>query len=115
MLLERGNESGIARIDAAMDADAALVEDGCDMISDFLQHRGRHVDAFHYQQRMAREATRSAMAQAEQQRLSAADRLSPVSANLSTLRRWPVSLARSLAFNARSWSPRNFGMPAAPS
>ncbi len=77
MLLERGNESGIARIDAAMTADAALVEDGCDLISDFLQHRGRHVDAFHYQQRMAREATRSAMAQAEQQRLSAADRLSP--------------------------------------
>jgi Zn-dependent protease with chaperone function len=77
VLLDRQDESGIPVIDAAMDADAALVEHGCAIVRDFLEHRGRHVDAYRYQRRMTSAATMSAMARAERQRLSPADRLRP--------------------------------------
>ena len=41
ILLSREDASGIALIDTAMDADAALVKDGCKIVGEFLEGRGR--------------------------------------------------------------------------
>jgi Zn-dependent protease with chaperone function len=77
LLLDRDDASGIALIDAAMDADAALVEDGCRRVAEFLEHRGRRVEAYQYQRRMNRETTKTSMARAERAELSAVDQLRP--------------------------------------
>ncbi len=77
ILLNHEDASGIALIDAAMDADAALVEDGCKIVVEFLVDRGRHVDAYRYQRRMTRETTMTSMARAEREELSVLDRLRP--------------------------------------
>ncbi len=45
LLLDRDDQSGIALIEEAMDADATLAERGCQAIVDFPQDHGRHADA----------------------------------------------------------------------
>ena len=65
MLLGREDASGIALIDAAMAADPALVEDGCRAAVEFLERRGRHVDAHAYRVRLIRESTRAGLARDE--------------------------------------------------
>jgi Zn-dependent protease with chaperone function len=77
ILLNREDASGIALIDTAMDADAALIEHGCKSVAEFLERRGRHADAHRYQGRMTRETTKTSMARAERAKLSVVDRLRP--------------------------------------
>jgi Zn-dependent protease with chaperone function len=77
LLLDRDDASGIALIEAAMDTDAALVEDGCRSVAEFLEHRGRPVEAYQYQRRMNRETTKTSMARAERAELSVVDQLCP--------------------------------------
>lgn len=54
MLLDREDGSGIALIDAAMDANPSHIADGCRAIADFLERHGRRVDAYRYRRRAAR-------------------------------------------------------------
>lgn len=54
MLLDRDDASGIALIDTAMAAQADLIEHGCQIVAEFLEQRGRHVDAYQYQLRLTR-------------------------------------------------------------
>jgi Zn-dependent protease with chaperone function len=77
MLLDREDDSGVALIETAMDAQADLVENGCRIVVEFLEDRGRHVDAYRYQQRMVRETAKTSMARAERAGLSVVDRLRP--------------------------------------
>lgn len=74
LLLDRGDDSGIGLIEAAMEADAALAEKGCEAIVDFLEDRGRHVDAQRYRSRLSREAAAAKMARRERDQLSVVDR-----------------------------------------
>ena len=74
LLLDRGDASGIALLDAAMDADPDLIESGCRTIVDFLERRGQYLDAHAYQQRRTRQATRAMLAQRELAALSVVDR-----------------------------------------
>jgi Zn-dependent protease with chaperone function len=77
LLLDRDDQSGVALIEAAMDADAALAEDGCQAIVDFLEDRGRHADARRFQARLNREAAAAKIARRERDRLSVVDRFRP--------------------------------------
>ena len=79
ILLDRDDESGTALIDAAMDADATLVEDGCEAIAEYLERHGRHAEARRRLNRATREAARTQMARTERSELSAADRFGPSS------------------------------------
>jgi hypothetical protein len=54
ILLHRDDPSGIALIDAAMSAQPDLIENGCQMVAEFLEQHGRHVDAYQYQLRLTR-------------------------------------------------------------
>ena len=74
LLLDRDNASGIALIEAAMDADPGLIEDGCRAIVDFLEHRGQYADAHVYQRRRTRQATTAKLAERELAALSVVDR-----------------------------------------
>jgi hypothetical protein len=74
LLLDRGDDSGIGLIEAAMQADAALAEKGCEAIVDFLEDRRRHVDAQRYRSRLSREAAAAKMARRERDQLSVVDR-----------------------------------------
>jgi Zn-dependent protease with chaperone function len=74
LLLDRGDHSGIALIEAAMDADAALGEGGCEAMVDFLEDHGRHVDAHRYRARLNREAAAAKIARREREQLSVVDR-----------------------------------------
>jgi hypothetical protein len=77
LLLHRGDAAGAALIDAAIDADAALVEDGCRAVADFLERIGRHADAHRYRVRLTRHEVTSKMARDERVALSVVDRLHP--------------------------------------
>ncbi len=77
ILLDRDDPSGTALIDAAMDANPDLVEDGCEAIVDFLERRGRRAEAYQYQLRMTRQASKTTMAHAERTTLSVVDRFHP--------------------------------------
>jgi Zn-dependent protease with chaperone function len=79
ILLERDDGSGAALIDAAMDADATLVEDGCTAMAEFLERHGRYAEARRYLTRSARESARTQMARTERAELSATDRFGPSS------------------------------------
>ena len=79
ILLERDDGSGAALIDAAMDADATLVEDGCSAMAEFLERHGRYAEARRYLTRSARQSARTQMARTERSELSAADRFGPSS------------------------------------
>lgn len=74
LLLDRGDHSGIALIEAAMDADRALGEQGCDAIVDFLEDHGRRLDAHRYRTRLNREAAAAKIARRERSQLSVVDR-----------------------------------------
>ena len=74
LLLDRNDQSGIALIEAAMDADAALGAAGCEAIVDFLEDHGRHVDAHRYRARLNREAATAKIARRERCQLSVVDR-----------------------------------------
>lgn len=54
ILLDREDASGMALIDAAMDANPELLEDGCSAIVDFLERRGRRAEAYQYRMRVTR-------------------------------------------------------------
>ena len=77
LLLDRDDQSGIALVEAAMDADATLAERGCQAIVDFFEDHGRHADARRYQARLNREAAAAKIAQRERDRLSVVDRFGP--------------------------------------
>jgi Zn-dependent protease with chaperone function len=77
ILLDRDDESGLAYINGAIDADPDLVEDGCRAIIGFLERRGRHAEAFQYERRLARLASVTSMADGERRALSAVDRFRP--------------------------------------
>jgi hypothetical protein len=77
LLLDRDDQSGIALIDAAMEADATLAERGCQAILDFLEDHGRHADAHRYQSRLNKAAAAAKIAQRERDRLSVVDRFGP--------------------------------------
>jgi Zn-dependent protease with chaperone function len=74
LLLDRDDQSGMALIEAAMGADAALTEAGCGAIVGFLEDHGRHADAHRFQARLNREAAAAKIAQRERDRLSVVDR-----------------------------------------
>jgi Zn-dependent protease with chaperone function len=74
MLLDRHDDSGIALIEAAMEADPALVDDGCRALSEFLQGHGRFADAQRYHDRRARSATQRRLANAERCEVTVTDR-----------------------------------------
>jgi Zn-dependent protease with chaperone function len=76
LLLDRGDPSGIALIDAAMNANPALGEEGCEAIVDFLEDHGRQVDAHRYRMRLNREAATAKIARRERGQLSVVDRFS---------------------------------------
>jgi Zn-dependent protease with chaperone function len=65
LLLDRGDSSGIAMIDAAMDARPDLIESGSKIVIDFLEDRGRLVDAYRYQRRRTVQKAKASMARAE--------------------------------------------------
>jgi Zn-dependent protease with chaperone function len=93
ILLDREDASGMALIDAAMDADPDHIEDGCLAAIDFLERRGRRVEAYQYRIRMSRHTTKTATAQAERTTLSVVDRFRPcVDPRVD-----PVAVARRLA------------------
>jgi Zn-dependent protease with chaperone function len=77
ILLDRDDASGTLLIDAAMDADPDLIEDGCKAIIEILERRGRRAEAYQYQLRMTRQAARTATAHAERTTLSVVDRFRP--------------------------------------
>ena len=77
ILLDHGDEAGIALIERAMGADPALVAEGCECLVDFLSDRGRLVEAHGYRLRATRQASRDGMAAAERRELSAVDRFAP--------------------------------------
>jgi hypothetical protein len=77
LLLDRDDDSGIALIDAAMDAEPTLVEQGCEAVARFLKSRGRNADAYPYERRLARHVSESTMAAAERTTLSRVDRFEP--------------------------------------
>ena len=77
LLLDRDDQSGIALIDAAMEADATLAERGCQAVLDFLEDHGRHADAHRYQARLNKQAAAAKIAQRERDRLSVVDRFGP--------------------------------------
>ena len=54
ILLDRDDESGIALVEAAMDARPGLIEDGCQAIGEFLERHGRRVEAFKYERKRTR-------------------------------------------------------------
>ena len=74
LLLDRGDHSGIALIEAAMDADATLGEKGCEAVVDFLEDQGRLVDAHRYRTRLNREVAAAKIARRERSQLSVVDR-----------------------------------------
>jgi Zn-dependent protease with chaperone function len=96
ILLDREDATGIALIAAAMESDAALVEDGCGAIVEFLERRGRHADAHQYQVRLTRQATQARMAAAERKELTVVDRLRPCSDSVVDV----AALSRRLAAEA---------------
>ena len=77
LLLDRDDASGIALIEAAMDANPDLIDDGCSAIVDFLEGRGQYADAHVYQRRRTRQATTAKLAQRELAALSVVDRFRP--------------------------------------
>jgi hypothetical protein len=77
MLLDREDGSGTALIDAAMDANPDLTEEGCRAIMAFLEARGRRVEAYQYELRMTRQKSTARMAHAERTTLSVVDRFHP--------------------------------------
>ena len=62
VLLNRDDTSGVDLIDAAMNANPELVAEGCPAVIDFLQRRGRLVDAYRYERRLAVDRARASMA-----------------------------------------------------
>jgi Zn-dependent protease with chaperone function len=77
LLLDRDDDSGIGLIEAAMEAQPDLVEQGCTAIVAFLKGRGRHADAQPYEHRQTLHASRAMMANAERTTLSRVDRFEP--------------------------------------
>ena len=96
IFLKREDASGIALIDTAMDADAALVEDGCKIVVEFFEGRGRRADAYQYQLRMTRETTKTSMARAERAEHSVFDQWRPCADQSIDV----VALSRRLALEA---------------
>jgi Zn-dependent protease with chaperone function len=82
LLLDRGDQKGVALIEAAMEADATLSEEGCRTIVDYLEARGRHADAHRFQARLNKEAAVGRIAQRERERLSVVDRFAPSEAEV---------------------------------
>ncbi len=74
ILLDREDEAGVALIERAMNADPALVAEGCERLVDFLSDRGRLAEAHAYRLRATRQASRDGMAASERSALSAVDR-----------------------------------------
>jgi Zn-dependent protease with chaperone function len=77
ILLHRDSEMGMALIQAAMDAEPALVQEGCSVLIDFLERHSRHADAHQFKVRQARDATRSNMAATERLQVTPVDRFVP--------------------------------------
>jgi hypothetical protein len=93
ILLDRDDASGIPLIDAAMEANADLIEDGCRTVVEFLENRGRRAEAYEYRLRLTRQMTNATTAQTERTTLSVTDRFGPC----ADPRIDPTALARRLA------------------
>jgi Zn-dependent protease with chaperone function len=77
LLLSRGDEGGIALINAAMDVDASAVLPGCDLIFGYLQDQGRIEEAARYRERWIERHDLLQHDQSERSHLAERDRLLP--------------------------------------
>jgi Zn-dependent protease with chaperone function len=77
ILLDRDDETGVALIERAIDADPTLVPEGCEQLIYFFRNRNRLTEAHRYLLRSTREATRGKMAETERNHVSAFDRFAP--------------------------------------
>jgi len=77
ILLGRDDPAGLVLVEAAMDAQPSLVDEGCRTAIAFLENRGREADAERFRVRRARQTTLQRMADAERERLSVVDRFGP--------------------------------------
>jgi Zn-dependent protease with chaperone function len=68
VLLDRDDSSGLALIDAAMAAKPDLIESGSRIAGEFLQHRGRLVDAYHYERRRILQKANASMTERDRSR-----------------------------------------------
>lgn len=75
--LDRQDESGVALIERAMDADASLVSEGCGLLVQFFEGRGKLTEAHRYQTRARRHGTREQLASSERNAVTALDRFVP--------------------------------------
>jgi Zn-dependent protease with chaperone function len=74
ILLDRDSDPGMELIEAAMHADPDLVEEGCELMIDFLESRGRRTEAYRYRLWTSRQTSGALMARAERSTLSVVDR-----------------------------------------
>jgi Peptidase family M48 len=91
IVLDRDSEAGLTLIEAAMEAEPALVQEGCGVLIEFLERRGRYADAHRFKVRQTRDATRSSMAATERLQVTAVDRFGPcadLAVNASSVVSW---------------------------
>lgn len=77
MLLEGGDEAGVAHLERAMEAEPETVPAGCDMIYGFLRERGRAEEAEAYRKRLFKHYDAVELAQDERNRFKDGDALLP--------------------------------------
>ncbi|HEU5040854.1 MAG TPA: M48 family metalloprotease [Gemmatimonadales bacterium] len=77
LLLDRGDEEGVAVVEAAMQADDTLVVAGCDLLIPFHLSRGRLHDAERCRTRASRHAMQRRLAAEERDAVTPVDRLVP--------------------------------------
>jgi hypothetical protein len=97
MLLDRDDEAGLPVIEAAMEAQSSLVEEGCRNAVTFLEYRGRKADAHRFRVRQTRHATLVKMAAAEREKLTVVDQFT----RCADVRVDVPSLVRRLAIEPR--------------
>ena len=100
ILLERDDDRGIELIERAVAGDASLGEEGNRRIAEFLESRGRLVEAHRYATLAQAAATRATIAAAERRELSAVDRFGAHGLDQPALERILASLARTAEIHA---------------
>lgn len=96
LLAEQEDEGGIPYLERAMDLRHNFVIEGCDLITTYLQRRGRSVEADQYYGRLVRQAELYKRAAGERNTVTSRDQLKPHSASPEEL----DSLCRQLSASA---------------
>ena len=77
LLLQEGNEAGLALVERAISTDERVLVYGCELAADYLEQTGRASEARVYRTRAARQIERGEIAVAEREEVSASDDLVP--------------------------------------